>query len=566
VNETRAVARVRWSALIFIALLAIAIARIASTYSVFNHTFDEIGHLGPAMEWLDNGTYNYEPQHPPMRAVYAIGPRLLGIHHFEVAHWGEAGAHILYEGGNYWRNLTAARIAALPFFALALLLVFLWTRRLAGPPAALVATLAYSTLPLALGHAGVVANDTLVTGTLTLALFALAHWLARPGFGRALLFGLAAGAAVISKFSALLFLLAVVGATGLLWLLRMKGSGRDEAPPETRARVLQGVAAVALATLAACVLIWSAYRFSFGPLTDPYSRPHHTLDRIVGAAGPVHDLAYRITAAPVPAPEFWTGIQTLRIYNMFPPASYLMGEISEHGFKAFFTIGILVKTPIPFLLLMFGGMVVLLRRGWRDDDPFALLPPLAAVLIVVACLSAGLNIGVRHVLPVFPLFAIGIGVFSSYVWRATSGPMGARALATRTLLVALFAWQVSSGVRVHPDYLAYFNECCSAEPQRWLVNSDLDWGQDLQRLSLELRKRKIDRIHLAYFGAVEIDRHGLPPHDSLQPYQRVHGWVAASEFRLAMGDYTRPYDQFAWLLEYRPVAQVGKSIRLYYIP
>jgi hypothetical protein len=121
-------------------------------------------------------------------------------------------------------------------------------------------------------------------------------------------------------------------------------------------------------------------------------------------------------------------------------------------------------------------------------------------------------------------------------------------------------------VRAHPDYLGYFNECCAAAPERWLVDSDLDWGQDLARLAHTLKTHGVDHFYLAYFGSADLSRHGLPPFQDLKAYERVRGWVAVSESHFAMGAQGPPYDWYRWLRDYEPVARVGKSIRLYRIP
>jgi hypothetical protein len=130
----------------------------------------------------------------------------------------------------------------------------------------------------------------------------------------------------------------------------------------------------------------------------------------------------------------------------------------------------------------------------------------------------------------------------------------------------LLAWQLVASFRSHPDYLAYFNELGGEHPERILVDSDLDDGQDLKRLADTLRSRHVPVVWLAYAGSATVAEHGLPPVRWLQPHQRVTGWVAASLYSIKLGSLDRPgHDDFAWLEEYTPVARVGRSIRLYYI-
>jgi hypothetical protein len=121
-------------------------------------------------------------------------------------------------------------------------------------------------------------------------------------------------------------------------------------------------------------------------------------------------------------------------------------------------------------------------------------------------------------------------------------------------------------VRAHPDYLPYFNQLAGGHPERILLDSDLDWGQDLGRLADTLRSRGVPYVWIAYHGKVDLSRQGLPPFTELPPEQPVTGWVAASLFSLALGEQGGPIDSYAWLRPYQPVARVGHSILLYYIP
>lgn len=548
-----------WLAAILSALVFVALIRIADTYHTFNHTHDEPAHIGAAMQYLDGGEYRYENQHPPMRSVYAIGPLLLG-HRYggSTTMWVE-GERVLYRDGAYFRNLTAARLAALPFFALTVAIVFGWALGLGGPPAALFSALLYTSLPLALAHAGLATTDTLVTGTVTLALFTWSRVLARATPFRLLLFAVAAALAVLSKFSAIPFLGLVVVVTGIGWALRLPGLA-GSFPRKSRARRLLTAAGASAAAVMVCgLVIWAGYRFSFGAVAE-LGPVHQEIERDISTLT-VRRLLHFLVKNPIPAPEFFFGIRELLLHNSGGHPMFFMGSVYTYGHPAFFPVAVAIKTPIPFLLLSVLGGAALVRRSLRANNPLALVPPLAAVLMLLACIPSSINIGLRHLLPIFPLLAVCGGVGACRLWRY----QGRLRFLPRGLLILLLSWQALSSVRAHPDYLAYFNECCRAEPHRWLVDSDLDWGQDLERLSRELRQRRVDQLHLAYFGAADPARHGLPPFRPLPPRQPVLGWIAISEQAYAMGTGSPPNDDYRWLLRHQPVAVVGKSIRLYRI-
>jgi hypothetical protein len=128
------------------------------------------------------------------------------------------------------------------------------------------------------------------------------------------------------------------------------------------------------------------------------------------------------------------------------------------------------------------------------------------------------------------------------------------------LLVGLVGWQASTLWTANPDYLPYFNETV-AHPAKVLVDSDLDWGQDLWRLEKRAAEIKIPLLNLAYRGTADLTREALPPYVVMPPWKQVTGWVAISA--LAKEHDPKGY---AWLDAYEPMEWVGKTITLYYIP
>ena len=145
----------------------------------------------------------------------------------------------------------------------------------------------------------------------------------------------------------------------------------------------------------------------------------------------------------------------------------------------------------------------------------------------------------------------------------------------------LLAWQVLLAAAVHPDHLGWFNPLAGREPGRVLVDSDLDWGQDVLQLERFCAEREIERLHLAVFGNARLCRHeGLPPLRWLQPFEPVSGWVAVSEMYLR-DHWRRSYEDpcerrravryerrgaYDWLSDVEPAARIGSSIRVWKLP
>ena len=202
-----------WSLPIAGFAVLVATLRIVATYPVFNHTIDEPAHVACGMEWLSKGTYELEPQHPPLARIFsALGPFLAGERSQGRKGIYNEGAAILYNQKNYQRNLTLARMGTLPFFWMACAVVYLATARWYGKGLAAVAAALFSLLPPILAHASLATIDMALTATMGLACFGVLVWAENPTSGRGAAMGICCALAVLSKFSSLAFLPACLGA------------------------------------------------------------------------------------------------------------------------------------------------------------------------------------------------------------------------------------------------------------------------------------------------------------------------------------------------------------------
>src|SRR5262249_49893959 len=139
--------RFRVQAICLAFLLAVGIARIISTYHVFNHTIDEPSHIACGIEWWEKGSYTIETKHTPLaRISVALGPYLAGVRGTGATNWQDTYP-ILSANGHYWRNLTLGRIGVLPYFIITTIVMFLWTKRLFGPSTGLAAAAVFTLLP-----------------------------------------------------------------------------------------------------------------------------------------------------------------------------------------------------------------------------------------------------------------------------------------------------------------------------------------------------------------------------------------------------------------------------------
>ena len=374
--------------------------------------------------------------------------------------------------------------------------------------------------------------------------------------------GVAIGGAMLSKLSTLVLLPACILAMfGWRWAVNVHRCHSDRAstgvfygPAGSQIPGLRPSVTVACAIL---IVLWAGYRFSLVPVTTAAARPHTSVDQVVGPTGALHDLAYAIVEFPMlPLSELVQGIADLAEHNAAGRHSYLLGELSDTGRLWFFPIALMVKTPIPFLLLTAVGGAMSLRASWRSGIWKTAVPALSAAAILLAVLPSRINLGVRHVLPIYPFLAIvaglGLARLAELAHPRFAGPVAA---------ALLLGWHLASGLAVHPDYIAYFNEAVGQHPDRVLVDSDLDWGQDLYRLRDTLHRLEITElaalIH-GHTGMHDLTRHDLSAVRPFDPELPPHGWVAISVY------YLRMDPRLSWLLACEPVATVGRSIRLYH--
>lgn len=229
------------------------------------------------------------------------------------------------------------------------------------------------------------------------------------------------------------------------------------------------------------------------------------------------------------AGPFIAGIKGLRAIDQGGHFGFLFGEVRTDGWWWYFPAAVALKSTIASLILALFAR----RRG---------LEPLAAVLaILLVAMPSHLNLGVRYVLPLYaPLAVAGASVTRKW------------------LLAPLLAWHTIASALAIPDAFPYFNEAAGRRPWQYLLDSNIDWGQDALRLRDVLRERRVERVGLAVLGWHDWDALGYPPHYFVQRDVPSQGWVAVSEhmFGLARG---------APWLEGRRYERVGESIRLYYV-
>jgi len=529
----------RRSRLVLLLLIAIGSLRIVSTYSVFSSTVDEPSHIARGIEWLDRGTYTFNMQHPPLSGVLVvILPYLAGARSAGKSHPFAEGSAILGYGRHYDRTLTLARPGTLPSYWLAMWIVYAWAFRLSGPLAAISSSLLFGALPAILAHSGLATTDMVLTASLGLAVLTTFWWLDKLSAYRSVVFGITIAFALLAKFSTVVFF--PVGIMSMLTWYVIAHPDRVSELIRTTARLVRPSL---IATVTAFFCIWMAYRFSLGLV-------HHL-------------------GVPLPAPEFFYEMNALQKHNSSGHPSYLLGRCDIHGFWYFYPVSLALKTPLGYLVLVGAALVLFLSR-WRDAE-LALPLCFSGGILLFSMGFSNINIGIRHILPVYLGFSVAGGVVVAKLSETSQ-----RSRLAVWIVAAALLWFLVSGSASHPDYLAYTNEIAPREPERYLVDSDLDWGQDVRRLVRRPDQLGVQEITFSPYSSTSIMAGRLSPIAHPTNYSKpAPGWnaISVSFWKIHPCAANRPIDGVPikiadkpWPNQMKPLERVGRTILLYYFP
>jgi 4-amino-4-deoxy-L-arabinose transferase-like glycosyltransferase len=503
--------------------------------------YDEVYHIFTGTAWLLSDQHFVLMGNPPLVNVLQAIPLVL----LEDVRWpmdsfprSEMNVITIVDKLAYpflWqvngdRALRLVFLARLPVLGLTLLLaigVCRWARELCGPGAGLLALLLTVFEPNILAHGRLATTDLGAACAMLWATYLFWRYRLSPDRGRLVLAGLTLGFALATKFSAVLLL----PAFSLLSLWPVKPLPRKE---WVKATWNSAFALLGILVLAALVLL----------------------------------CAFRLNVA-----DLWAEYDFQRKHFEQGHSAFLMGEYSKTGWWYYFVIAFVLKTPIPLMVLAAVGTVSLCYQ-WRHVT-FLLLPIL---VIFAVSLFSRVNIGYRYLLPVLPfLIILASGVLSL--------PRRNTQRATRTVQYAiwtlLLVWYVLGTLLIYPHYLAYFNEAIGGPDNGWryLVDSNLDWGQDLPGLRAYIEGRGLEKVYLGRFGTAPPELYGIDydPLPSLlsfpaeakyrtyRPSSPPPGTYAISATNLP-GVYLADRDTYAWFREREPVAKIGYSIFVYDVP
>lgn len=522
-------------------------------------TMDEQNHLARGLAFLRTGDPRFSLEHPPLvNSLSALPLLMLPDVRLPTDHpsWEAPEGWYTFADQLLWvynhdveRMVFLARLPII-FLTMGLALIgYRFGQALWGRPAGLLTLALLLMDPNILAHGRYTTTDAGGATFLLLAAFLLWRawskdsWQWRPTLAAGIGLGLALG----SKLSNLVFLpilalLAILPLYGRPWLARAAGR-----------RLVQYGLALALATLA----LWAIFGFDWGP----YQFRTATLAALNEISGPL--------------PTFLAGVEQIIGLSGGGRPAFLLGQFSADGWWYYFPVAFAVKTPLPVLLLfVLAASLLLARRQTRARALYLLLPALGYFLV---SMQSGLNIGYRHLLPVLPfLYLLGAGLAARPGAAAEASPAMTRwlQLAPAGALLSLLlidAW-------LHPHYLSYFNLAAGgpANGSQVLIDSNIDWGQDLKRLKRWMDDEGVERVKLAWFGTADPAYYGIAydplpglprhfdlwwdvPFDSSDPEPGIYAISVSNLWELPLTDK----HVFPWFRAREPDDRIGYSIYIY---
>ena len=399
--------------------------------------------------------------------------------------------------------LFRARMAAATLTLLLAALVFLAGQEMFGTAAGFVALLLLVFDPNQLAHGAFVTTDTGLACFLFATVYAFYRYVKQPSIWRLLLVGVAAGLALATKHTAiLLFPTLLILAVCDLFL---RGKSEDGATSPKQQGILQYVSALAAITILSLAILWAFYGFRYAARPSGLQLNPTSAESFSLLSRPREAKLLATVARYHLLPESYLfGLADVRIMDAFY-SSFLLGKTYPHGVWFYFPFAILIKSTLAFLILLAITIWAIASRKlarWRE----VLFLTVPVLVYLAVAMSSHMNIGVRHILPIYAFLGVLIG--------GAAATLVARQRRWTYVFAALVLFQIVTSLRAFPTYISYVNEAWGGQKNAWwlLSDSNADWAQQLKATRQYLDSRGIKDCWFVYFGEGVIDTgyYGIP--------------------------------------------------------
>jgi tetratricopeptide (TPR) repeat protein len=559
----------RWEWLPLIAGAIFAVAALGAA-SVETPTVDEFAHVPAGVVHWRQARFDLYPNNPPLGKMWVAAPLALDPSvrspRFDGegvgwAPWVHGTAFQDANRGAYLSLMQRSRWTTIPVVLATAWLVYLWSRSLFGPFAGALSASLFLLCPTVLAHGHLATVDAACAATIFAAVFA-ARWASRtPTPTRFLAAGALLGLALAVKFSAIFLLLL------LPWLPVVFAWKRLDQVRRGRSALLRVVLYGGAAWVVLNASMGFAGTFSLVGAWQPRSEAFQRLVRRVPSWTPL----------PLPR-DYLGGVDALQHdIEAGNYRAYLGGEWSDVGWSRYYLVAFAVKeSELVVVLAALSLAGVLAAPIGLRERVFLLAPPL--LFLSIASFWNSLFLGIRYILPSFPFLFTAMGALFALIerpWRAgVAAERPPPALRDRRVwtAAAVFGWAAYLAVAEFPDYLSYFNRFAGgrARGADWLIDSNLDWGQDLHRLRDLGRELGVQRWRLAYFGHVDPSLYGVeyelpPPRPEFGVYAASVNFLRGMRYAALDPDGRLTYlgGRIDWMSDLAPTGWAGDSIALF---
>ncbi len=552
---------VLWQRGLFLLLCLVFFAQLACGSVHLSLTSDEPPHFVHGYVMLTTGdTWALaEHRHPPLLNVWGAWPLLLQPERPDpraIASWGTD--FVLFvralwpQLGPVERLAFVTRYPQMFLGLLLLALVYRWARERGGRAAGLLAAAVMAFDPTMIAHAQLNTTDI---GMTLFAFACLYLTLQRPrGFSWLRLVGIGAalGATLAAKGSGVMLVPVVVVVMGVQEARSKGQEAGGKNPASCILHLASCIFSLSVVVGIGLLVLWGSYGFRLEPLPGSSLRlplvAHVQMTRVIM-------------------------VESAR-------TAFLWGEVREGGWWWYFPAAFLLKTPIPILILLAGSLLVSISTIHNPQSTiYNLTFWLFPALYVAVAIRSGMNIGYRHLLPVFPFLYVGIREYGVGIKNPQSQIPNPKSLFTLYSLLftsysLLLVWLIIGTLRVYPFAIAYFNELAGGPRNgyHYLVDSNVDWGQSFKALKVWMDETGTDEVGLSYYTWIDPAVYGvryrpLPPAQGAAPlfvrrYDPAPGVYAISATPL-QGVMVADRDLYDWFRHREPVAQPGYGLLVY---
>lgn len=497
---------------IVIVILLLTITFIAQIYSASHdsQTVDEGVYISTGYTYFIDRGNKLNAEHPPLAKFIAafplifIRPKITDVAKKFINENNQYAFanEVLYNAGNNADKLIFW--ARIPFILITLLLgitLYLFTKKLFHSElAGIIALFYYSLNPEIIAHGHLATNDLLLTLFFFLTAICTYNYFGRPNSKSLLLLILSLSAAIASKFTGLIL-------APILALIFIIQSYLNK-------KLAKKYWLDFLKTVVACFLLLTIFYYFVGL---------NIFDLLSGIA-----------------------IQ----FSRDGTSAYLFGHISYTGWWYYYPITFIIKTPITILVIL---AIIIIKSKICDYKKYYILL-LFPIVLFLASLFSRIDIGLRYLLPIYLFIFLVIGsIITSLVFKN---------IYFKISFAILCFWYLASFILITPNQLTYFNELVGGPKNgaKFLVDSNIDWGQDLKRLKKYLDASNISKpIYLSYFGTADADYYQIDYQKLANCPCQIQGIVAVSVTNLKLLEASN----LNWLESYTPMDKIGNSIYIY---